>query len=156
MRGQGWKIVFVEPIDQLMDKKTVSQELEQLSPLMRRAFAPLKKRALGFAMGLTFGGGLFLVTAYHIIFQPGVPTNLPSLPFGNDPVGHLRLLGQYFTGYEPDTWGGATIGACWLIGLGFILGFVVAALRNLVVRIFLFSVRARGNLDANKGFLDQI
>ncbi|MFT5285824.1 MAG: hypothetical protein ACI8TQ_001992 [Planctomycetota bacterium] len=139
-----------------MESKTVSEEFEQLSPLMRRAFAPLKKRALGFATGLTFGGLLFFVTAYHIVFQPGVPENLTSMPFGKDPVGHLRLLGQYFTGYEPDTLGGAGIGACWLIGLGFILGFVVAALRNLVVRIFLFSVRARGNLDANKGFLDQI
>ena len=139
-----------------METHTVSEELEQLSPILRRAFGPLKKRALGFAVGLTMGSVFFLVTAYHLVFHPGVPEGPHAWPFGQDPVGHLRLLGQYFTGYEPDTWAGAAIGACWLVGTGFIVGFVVAALRNTVVRISLFAVRARGNLDANKGFLDQI
>ena len=40
--------------------------------------------------------------------------------------------------------------------VGFVLGVGLAALRNTVVRASLFTVRARGNLAANKGFLDQL
>jgi len=139
-----------------MEKPTVTEELEELDPLLRRAFSPLKKRALGLAVGLVSGGLLFLVTAYHLVFHPGVPASLRSRPFGDDPVGHLRLLGQYFSGYDPDSWTGAMIGFVWVGGLGYVLGVAIAALRNLVVRISLFVVKVKGNLSANKGFLDQI
>ena len=139
-----------------MSSKTVAEEIEELSPLVRRALGPLKKRALGFAMGVTLGAALLLLTGYHIVFQPAVANGSGARPFGEDPVGHLRLLGQYFPGYDPDTWMGAGLGFCWLAGCGFVLGVGIAALRNTVVRISLFSVRARQNLDANKGFLDQI
>ena len=139
-----------------MTTPSVTEELSELSPVLRRAFGPLKKRALGLAMGTTLGGLLFLVTAYHLVFQPGIPEAMTHRAFGEDSIGHLRLLSQFFAGYDPASWQGAFIGLGWVFGLGFVLGMAIAALRNTVVRVSLFTVRARGNLDANKGFLDQI
>ena len=134
----------------------ISEDVEELPPRLRQAFAPLRKRPLGFATGLVLGGALFLVTALHLVFHPGVPEHLTNYPFGDDPVGHLWLLEQYFPGYDPVSWAGAASGFAWAAGAGFVLGFGIAALRNGIVQSWLFIVRARGNLDANKGFLDQI
>ncbi len=139
-----------------MESPTVSEELQELSPVLRRAFSPLKKRALGFSVGTTLAGFLLVVSAFHLIVQPGIPETMTARPFGEDAIGHLRLLSQFLSGYDPATWTGALIGVGWTFGYAFILGFSVAALRNTIVRISLFTVRARGNLDANKGFLDQI
>lgn len=134
----------------------ITEELDELPPRLQRAFAPMRKRALGLATGLVLGALVFGVTAYHLVFQPGVPEGLTNYPFGDDPVGHLWLLQQYFAGYDPVSWGGAAIGFCWGAGVGFVLGFAIAALRNIIVQTWLLVVRARGNLQANKGFLDQI
>jgi hypothetical protein len=135
----------------------ITDELKELPQPLRRAFAPLRKRALGMATGLVTGGALFLLTAYHLVFEPSVPTHLlEGHPFEGDPVGHLWLLRQYFHGYDPVTWSGAAFGFVWGAAAGFVLGFGLAALRNGVVQAWLIVVRARGNLAANKGFLDQI
>jgi len=139
-----------------MTNPSVSEELSDLPPVLRRAFGPLHKRALGLAVGATVTGLLFLVTAYHLVFQPGIPEAMTHRPFGRDAIGHLRLLSQFMPGYDPASWQGALVGVGWAFAYGFVLGFAIAALRNTVVRASLFTVRARGNLDANKGFLDQI
>ena len=134
----------------------ITQELDQLPPRLRQAFAPLRKRALGLAMGLVTGLVLFLITAYHLAFDPSAPAHLANHPFDGDPIGHLWLLQQYFSGYDPVSWTGAAFGFVWAAAVGFVVGFGIAALRNGIVQGWLMVVRARGNLDANKGFLDQI
>jgi len=139
-----------------MSTPTVSEELKELPPVLRRAFGPLKKRALGFAVGTTLATLLFAVSGFHLVFQPGIPESMTHRPFGEDAIGHLRLLSQFLPGYDPANWAGAFVGIGWVFGYGFFLGVAMAALRNTVVRASLFTVRARGNLAANKGFLDQI
>ncbi len=139
-----------------MTGSTVTEELAELPPRLRDSFAPLRKRAMGLAVGLTSSLLFFGITAYHLVFQPEVPAHLENHPFEGDPVGHLWLLVQYFPGYDPVSWEGAFAGFAWGLGAGFVLGFGGAALRNAVVASWLFVVRMRGNLDANKGFLDQI
>ena len=76
-----------------MTSTEVKEALKELPPALRFAFAPLVKRALGFAVGIVFGGTLFLVTIYHLIFGP-------ELDF------HLWLLANYFFGYDPESWSG--------------------------------------------------
>lgn len=134
----------------------ITEELDELPLPLRGVFAPLRKRALGLATGVVTGSALFLLTAYHLVFEPAVPAHLTNHPFEGDPVGHLWLLQQYFAGYNPVSWSGALYGFAWAVGVGFVLGFGIAGLRNRIVQAWLFVVRARGNLDANKGFLDQI
>ena len=139
-----------------MSTPSVNEELQELPPLLRRAFGPLKKRALGFAIGTTLAGLLFVISGYHLVFQPGIPESMTHRPFGEDAIGHLRLATHFLPGYDPANWAGAFIGIGWIFGYGFVLGVGLAALRNTVVRASLFTVRARGNLAANKGFLDQL
>ena len=54
-------------------------------PAPQLQFQRAHKSALGFAFGLFVGGGLFLLTAIHVVL------NIEGLPLG--------LLAQYFKGY---------------------------------------------------------
>ena len=65
------------------------------------------KSALGFAVGVMVGGGLFLLTAVHVALTAD------GLPLG--------LLNQYFAGYDV-TWRGAFIGLAWGFAVGFVAG----------------------------------
>ena len=113
-----------------------------LPPALALAFAPVHKRALGVAAGLTFALVLFGVTAFHVI---GGPAQAPN----------IGLLSQYFYGYEV-TWRGALIGAFWGFVIGFVAGWFVAFVRNLVTAILVFMVRAKAELKQTADFLDHI
>jgi hypothetical protein len=113
-----------------------------LPPRLALAFAPVHKRALGVAVGLTAALVVFGVTAFHVI---GNPERAPQ----------IGLLSQYFFGYEV-TWRGAFIGAFWGFVAGFVAGWFVAFVRNLVTAIFVFMVRAKAELKQTADFLDHI
>jgi hypothetical protein len=106
------------------------------------AFAPLHKRALGVALGLVGGLAVFAVTAFHLIALGGSP----------DPI---RLLSQYFSGYEVS-WPGAFIGFFWGFVSLFVFGWFAAFLRNLVLATFVFIARTREELRQTRDFLDHI
>ena len=75
----------------------------------------------GIAWGLVAGLGLFLATNWLVIK-------------GGRVVGpHLRLLRQYFIGYEV-TFLGSLIGFAYAFVFGFLAGFVVSVVYNSVVR----------------------
>lgn len=133
-----------------------SPGLGELPTALRRSFAPLAKTAFGLGLGAVSGGTLFLVTAYHLVARPAAPEGLQAHPFEGDPVGHLWLLENFFLGYDPVTWGGALAGLAWGLALGFALGFAIAGLRNAFLSAWLRYLRLRGNLTANRDFLDQI
>jgi len=109
--------------------------------VLERMFAPLHKRALGLAVGLTFGALVFLVTVFHVIVRPG------TVPIG--------LLSQYFYGYQ-ITWKGAFVGLWWAFVAGFAAGWFIAFLRNLALATWLILIRARSIFSQADDFLDHI
>ncbi|HGY91024.1 MAG TPA: hypothetical protein ENK43_07615 [Planctomycetes bacterium] len=124
-------------------EKEHQDALAELPPELRFAFAPLVKRAMGVALGMTFGLTVALLTTYHLLFDP-------------DHVEHLRLLGQYFWNYDPESWSGPLIGFLWGAWSGFVAGWILAAVRNAVVGTWIILIRAKANLEANRDFLDHI
>jgi hypothetical protein len=88
-----------------------------LEEVLAAAFARYDPLALGAAVGVVFGVGLFLATALALLQEPG------------DPGRVLSLLGQYLAGYDVS-WVGAGIG---LLGAGiggFVFGWLIARTIN--------------------------
>ena len=111
--------------------------------LLTTAFARLDALALGGAVGVVVGVGLWVTTAWLLIK-------------GGESVGpNLVLLSQYFPGYRV-TWTGAWIGLGYGFVTGFIAGWVVAQTRNLAMRLFLWSARLRATAAAARNFFDQV
>ena len=115
---------------------------DPLANILERAFAPLHKRALGVATGLTAGLAIFVVTAFHVVTQP-----VDAPPLG--------LLSQFFYGYE-ITWRGALIGLWWGFVVGFVTGWFLAFVRNIALATWIFVVRAKAELAQTRHFLDHI
>ena len=111
--------------------------------LLLRAFAKFDKVALGIAVGVTSGLGIFAATV------------LLLLRGGWEETPGLGLLGQYFIGYD-ITWMGAFVGFAYSFVAGFALGFCVAAFRNGFVFTYLAVVRAREERRALLTFLDEM
>lgn len=132
------------------------RELQELPAELRLAFQPLDKRAFGIAVGLWAALGMFGVTVYHLVLDDwllGRVAALEGLKYSGDP---LWLLAQYFRGYDPTTIGGALIGGLWGLWTGFVMGWFLAFARNLFVAAWLFAIKTREQLSANREFLDHI
>jgi len=110
--------------------------------LLIKSFARLNKTALGTAIGVLFG--LFLFAATLILVAKG-----------GDRIGpNLGLLGQFFKGYKV-TLSGSFVGLFYGFVTGFALGWTVAFLRNLLVWIYLQSIRLKARLSALEEFIDE-
>jgi len=110
--------------------------------ILLRVFAPLHKRALGLAVGMTAGVLVFLVTAFHVVAQ--LEDKVP-----------LVLLGQYFYGYHL-TWTGAFVGLWWGFVAGFAAGWFVAFLRNFALATWILVIRTKATFSQANDFLDHI
>jgi hypothetical protein len=110
-------------------------------PLLQ-AFAPLHRSALGMACGLVLGG-LLAATTLALVIQGGYP----------EP--NLYLLAQFFWGYS-ISWRGVLIGFLWGWGVGFILGWVFALVRNAAFWIWLTVIRSRAEMEQYSDFLDHL
>lgn len=124
----------------------LEKALKELPTAVRFAFAPLIKRAVGVAVGATFGLWMFAISLYHKLLAPAAGPNETS----------LGLLGQYFRGYDPESWSGPFVGLLWGLWTGFVMGWFFGALRNFCVATWIFVIRTRANLSANREFLDHI
>ena len=122
-------------------KMTARSDTDSLDRALERAFAPLHKRALGVAVGLTVALVVFVVTIFHMIVRP---TDVP-----------IDLVSQYFYGYD-TTWRGLSFGVWWGFVAGFAAGWFLAFLRNFAVATWIFVVRAKAQLAQTKDFLDHI
>lgn len=115
-------------------------------PPIRRALdialAPVHKRALGMAMGLTTGLFLSGLTAFHVLVDP------PGAP-------NIGLLAQYLPGYAV-TWAGVLAGAAWGCAAGFVTGWLLAFFRNLTLAIWKMLIETRAELRETAGFLDHL
>jgi hypothetical protein len=107
------------------------------------AFAPIHKRALGVAVGLVAGVLVFGLTVFHLLVLPPASSQ------------YLALLGHYFYGYDV-TWPGAFVGLFWSFVTGFVAGWFIAFVRNLVVSITVFALRTKAELSQTANFLDHI
>lgn len=105
------------------------------------AFLPLHKRYFGMAIGTALALFFFLLTAVYLLRGA---TGL-----------RLELLAEYFYGYT-ISWGGAFVSAAWGFVVGFVAGWFVAFMRNFVLAASLFIGRTRGEMEANRDFLDHI
>jgi len=106
-----------------------------------KALAKLDGVALGIAVGLLFGLVVFLATVVLVVK-------------GGEVVGpNLGLLSNYFIGYEV-TLQGSLIGFIYGFGSGFVLGGLIAFLRNTVISIYLHLVKLRTSVNAVNDFLD--
>ena len=139
-----------------MQNPIEERDLKELPPELRLAFEPLDKRAFGLAIGVWAGLGLFGMTAYHLVLDSWLMAHVPFLAGKSYSGDSLWLLAQYFRGYDPTTWAGAAIGALWGLWTGFVVGWFLAFARNLFVAIWLFALRTREQLAANREFLDHI
>jgi len=110
------------------------------SPLLR-AFAPLHRGALGIASGVVVGG--LLATATLLLAIRGNPTP------------NFDLLAQFFWGYSVS-WRGVFVGLLWGFGVGFMLGYGFALIRNAAVWIWLTVIRSRAEMDQYSDFLDHL
>lgn len=115
---------------------------EQLDGKLALAFAPLHKRAFGVAVGTALGLIVLLLT-------------LASMAVESEGRFGVHLLGIYFMGYSV-TVQGAVIGAAWGFFVGFVAGWFMAFVRNMVLAIWMFLVRTRADLAATRDFLDHI
>jgi hypothetical protein len=113
-----------------------------VQPPVASALGPAHKRALGVALGIVCGAGVFLITAFHVVFQP-----TDALEIG--------LLAQYFYGYEVS-WRGAFVGLFWGCVTGFVAGWSLAFVRNFVIGIRMMLLRDKAELSRMKDFLDHI
>jgi hypothetical protein len=109
--------------------------------LIIQAFARLDRMALGVALGAVCGLGVFLATV------------LLLLKGGTEPGPTLALLGQYFVGYTV-TPVGSLVGLAYGAAAGFLVGWLVAALHNLAISVYLFSVRFSAQAAHLGDFID--
>jgi protoporphyrinogen oxidase len=99
-----------------------------LANVLRAAFARLDPVALGLAVGIVCGLGLFLATAVLLLK-------------GGDNVGQmLALLGHYLVGYRV-TWAGALVGLVEATVVGYAIGYFCAWLNNTLVNGYIFLIR---------------
>ncbi len=106
------------------------------------AFAPLDKRALGIAVGLTLGAGVFALTAFHLIASPSNAID-------------ISLLAHYLYGYTVS-WKGALVGSFWGFFSGFVAGWFTAFCRNMLIAMWIFVGQTKAELTATRDFLDHI
>ncbi len=107
------------------------------------AFAKIDPLALGLAVGVVSGLGIFIASA--ILLLRGGPVVGPT----------LSLLGNYLFGFEV-TWAGAVIGLFEAGMFGFAVGALAAGLRNSALNGYAKIVRWRGKRDERRHLLDKL
>lgn len=126
--------------------KEVTQPARSKGPasedtVILKALAKLDGVALGVSVGALFGLVIFGATVVLVIK-------------GGDVVGpNLGLLSQFFIGYEV-TLPGSLIGSIYGFGSGFVLGWLIAFLRNGVISIYLHLLKLKTSVNAVNDFLD--
>lgn len=111
--------------------------------VIEASFARLDPVAAGAAVGVVSGVALLVATA--ILLLKGGPVVGPN----------LQLLGQYFPGFDV-TWNGMLLGLIEGGAGGFVLGYLVAWLRNRVMKMYAALARRRAEADARRDLLDTI
>ena len=132
--------------DRLVPARTTSRGTTRTpSPdeIIAAVFAKLDPLALGVAVGVVSGLGLFLMTA--ILLLRGGPEIGPNL-----------LLLRYYLPRFTVTWDGAVVGFFEAGIGGFTLGYIGAWLRNWGMTAYAALVRRRAEAEAQRNLLDKV
>ena len=106
-----------------------------------QTLAKIDSLALGIALGTVLGLGIFLATNL-LLFK------------GGEKVGpNLALLAQFFPGYSV-TYGGSFVGLLYGFVSGFALGWLIAVIRNIIIKIYLHIINLRQKMAAVNDFID--
>ena len=111
--------------------------------VIEAAFAKIDPLALGVAVGVVSGLGIFMASA--ILLLRSGPVVGPT----------LSLLGNYLIGFEV-TWTGAVIGLFEGGMSGFAVGALAAGLRNSALKVYAKIVRSREERDDRRHLLDKM
>ena len=129
-----WKVnAELEYHEEVREEKRPSPA-EVLDEVFAKAFLKIDPLAYGLAMGIT--AALFFWILTLLVASKDNP-DLTYLFF---------LLRQYFPGYSPtatESWRALVYGFL----AGFLLGWGVSALRNLVIRLYVRSIRRRAEIE---------
>lgn len=120
--------VSVASGDRLTPRRLTADEL------IEAAFARVDAVALGVAVGVVSGCVLFIATVALI------------LKGGNVVGPTLSLLSNYFVGFRV-TWVGSVVGLIEASVLGFVIGFLLASLRNLGMDAYAWVLQRRAQRD---------
>ncbi len=115
-------------------RATPGQVVSSTEGMLSKLFARFDPVALGGALAVIAGGGLFLATA--VLLLSGGRTVGPT----------LGLLSNYLVGFSVS-WAGAVLGAAEAGAVGFGLGFLMASAINVLVRIEESALRRRLELE---------
>jgi protoporphyrinogen oxidase len=132
--------------DRLVPTRVKPMEVEpQMLPeeMIEQVFARLDPVALGISVGLVSSLGIFLATA-ALLLRGG------SMVWPN-----LSLLGHYLLGFK-TTWTGAFLGLIETGIGGFVLGNVIAGLRNWGMKAYAHLVKRRAEAEAQRDLLDKV
>jgi len=98
------------------------QPVDETELILERAVLRLNANILGLVLGIILGLGIFVATNFLILKGGAV-------------VGpHLALLANFFPGYRV-TFLGSIIGFCYGLLSGYVAGFIIASIYNLVVKL---------------------
>ena len=98
------------------------EPVDQTEEILERAVLRLNANILGIVLGIITGLGIFVVTNFLILK-------------GGEVVGpHLALLRNFFPFYSV-TFLGSIVGFGWGLLTGYVAGFVIASIYNLVVKL---------------------
>lgn len=111
--------------------------------VIEAVFAKLDPWALGTAIGVVSGLGLFLATALLILREGGAGGRA------------LSLLSQYLIGFEV-TWQGAGVGLLEAGVVGFMVGYLIARLRNWSMGAYSRLLQRRAQAEAERELLDKV
>ncbi len=109
---------------------TTQDDDKQLADAVQIRLVHLKATSTGIVTGTIMAVGIF------------VATNWLVLKDGLDVGRHLKLLGEYFIGYTV-TFVGSFVGAAYAFALGFLGGYAVARMYNMM------TTRIRGSQSEN-------
>ena len=103
-------------------RKVPFEPVDQTEVILQRAVLLLNANILGIVLGIITGLGIFGATTFLI------------LKGGNVVGPHLALLANFFPGYRVTFLGGI-IGFGYGLLSGYVAGFVIASIYNLVVKL---------------------
>lgn len=119
------------------------EEPEAIDAVIKAAFAELDAIALGSAVGLVAGLGLFLATAM-LLLKGGVQVGKT-----------LALLGHYLPGFGAS-WGGAIIGMIEVAVGGFAMGYLIAVLLNWSIWAYAALAKRKAEAKEGRDLLDRV
>jgi hypothetical protein len=121
--------------------QSVEADSADADELIIQSLAKLDALAFGISLGVLFGLIIFVATNF-LVWK------------GGEEIGpNLALLSHYFIGYEVTPFGSLSGFVYGFLG-GFVIGSVIAVLRNFIVAAYVFILKLKSSMSAVNDFID--